>query len=59
MPAPSPTPTTASRRGVLASVLPATAIGLAGCSLRLKPLPDTVDEELENALDRGFDGIIV
>jgi CubicO group peptidase (beta-lactamase class C family) len=29
-----------------------------GCSL-LPPLPDTVEQEVENALARGFDGIIV
>ncbi|WP_421889473.1 serine hydrolase [Marinoscillum sp.] len=36
----------------------ALAIALKGCSL-LTPLPDTVEQEVENALDRGFDGIIV
>lgn len=42
---------------------PVIAIGLAllfipGC-ISLKPLPDTIQLEIENALNRGFDGIIV
>ena len=31
---------------------------IPGC-ISLAPLPDTVQSEIENALDRGFDGIIV
>ncbi len=34
-------------------------IFLSGCKTGLKPLPETVDIEVENALDRGLDGIIV
>lgn len=31
----------------------------AGCTVGLQPLGDTVEEEVESALDHGFDGIIV
>jgi D-alanyl-D-alanine carboxypeptidase len=30
-----------------------------GCDLGLQPLPDTVETELNNAIEHGFDGIIV
>ena len=33
-------------------------ICIPGC-ISLEPLPDTVQSEIEEALDRGFDGIIV
>lgn len=32
---------------------------LQSCSTGLRPLPDTVEMEMEDAVDRGFDGIIV
>lgn len=30
-----------------------------GCDLELQPLPDTIETELNNAIEHGFDGIIV
>lgn len=42
-------------RAIVALVL---LVGLTGCTLPLPP-PATVDEELERAIDLGFDGIIV
>jgi len=42
-------------RIALAAVLATTT----SCELRLKPLPSSVQEEVEAAIDRGFDGIIV
>jgi len=44
-------------------ILPLIAIGLTlffmpGC-ISAEPLPDTIQSELENAISRGFDGIIV
>lgn len=32
---------------------------ISSCKTGLKPLPESVDTEVENALDRGLDGIIV
>ncbi len=43
----------------LAVVMVCSAFALSGCSMSLRPLSDTVEEELELSLDRGFDGIIV
>ena len=34
-------------------------VGLSGCTLPLPPPAETIDEEVERALDQGFDGIIV
>ncbi len=34
-------------------------IGFSGCYLDLRPLPETLDSELEKAIERDFDGIIV
>lgn len=42
----------------LATAILISALWIPGC-ISLKPLPDNVQKELENALDRGFDGIIV
>ena len=43
----------------LTAGLVTTALAAASCQLRLKPLPGSVEEEVEAAIDRGFDGIIV
>jgi CubicO group peptidase (beta-lactamase class C family) len=43
----------------MAAVLVGATLTTTGCQLRLKPLSDTVGEEVEAAIDRGFDGIIV
>ena len=32
---------------------------LTGCAMRLQPLPNTVEEQLKDAVDQGMDGIIV
>ena len=32
---------------------------LSGCSIGLQPLPDTVQEQINDAVDQGMDGIIV
>lgn len=37
----------------------AVLIGLSGCALVLPPLAPTIDDELDRAIDLGFDGIIV
>ena len=59
MPPPSPAAPSMSRRMVLAATLGLAALPATGCGLRLKPLASTVQEEVDGALDRGFDGIIV
>lgn len=35
------------------------AMALSGCIVDLRPLPESIQDEVEMALDRGFDGIIV
>ena len=35
------------------------AVFLSGCSFGLQPLPDTIHEQLNDAVDQGMDGIIV
>ncbi len=35
------------------------AVILSGCTFGLQPLPDTVQEQLNDAVDQGMDGIIV
>ncbi len=44
---------------ILAVLLVSTGLATSGCQLRLKPLPSSVAVEVEDAIDRGFDGIIV
>ena len=36
-----------------------TVFGLSSCYMDLSPLPPTIDQELDKAIQRGFDGIIV
>ncbi len=35
------------------------AIILSGCSFGLQPLPDSVQEQLNDAVEQGMDGVIV
>ncbi len=48
-----------ARTVALAGALGLAALPATGCSLRLKPLAPTVQGEVDAALDRGFDGIVV
>lgn len=43
---------------IIGVVISSTAL-ISGCATWLKPLPDTVESEVEDAINRGFDGIIV
>ncbi len=52
-------PRSAQTRAALAVILALCVLAAAGCQLRLKPLSSSVQEEVEGAIDRGFDGIIV
>ncbi|MBI1306789.1 MAG: serine hydrolase [Bacteroidetes bacterium] len=34
-------------------------VAVSGCAMDLQPLPDSVEAEVDHAIERGFDGIIV
>ena len=46
-------------RAALALLLTSSALAAPACQLHLRPLPSSVEAEVEDAIDRGFDGIIV
>lgn len=46
-------------QGALAFLLASSALVLSACEVNLRPLPGSVEAEVEDAIDRGFDGIIV
>ncbi|MCB9793652.1 MAG: beta-lactamase family protein [Alphaproteobacteria bacterium] len=57
---PLPQPRRASRsQRALVTLLTAATLATPGCDVRLRPLPDSVEAEVEDAINRGFDGIVV
>lgn len=46
-------------RAALAAIFVSSAITAPACQLHLRPLPNSVEVEVEDAIDRGFDGIVV
>lgn len=49
----------ASLKVVLAALLVSSVLSATSCDIRLKPLAGSVEAEVEDAINRGFDGIIV